>query len=345
MPLIIGQFFCGFTLSQKPNNMAWYEASAVFLFVAIGASISLIAQVYNISGDFPKFILTWSLLGLPLVYIMNSSLVSLLYLFGITFYCCQTNFFEYPKLQTNYWYFALIVGFIPHYYRLLKTKTTANFTLFHNWFVAISILIVLGIFAYQDQNWIFVAYISLLAICYFVGKLDFFENQDLKFNSFYIIGKLGTIFMLFQFSFKSFWTSIYSSKTAIIFSTDFYVSILLTIFGVFLFIRRNKNFRLSEFHVVEIVFLVNLIVFSLGFEMTYLANILVLLIGLSEINRGNQTDNLGILNYGLAIITILIVCRFFDTDLSFAIRGILFLFIGLGFFITNYIMLKKRKKS
>ena len=79
--------------------------------------------------------------------------------------------------------------------------------------------------------------------------------------------------------------------------------------------------------------------------MTYLANILVLLIGVAEINRGNKSNNLGILNYGLAIITILIICRFFDTDMSFAIRGILFLLVGFGFFVTNYITLKKRKKN
>ncbi|MBC7642822.1 MAG: DUF2157 domain-containing protein [Flavobacterium sp.] len=346
LPLLIGQVFCGYTLIQKPNNLTWREASSVFLFVSIGASISLIAQIYNISGDFDKFLLTWYLLGLPLIYLMHSSTVSLLYLVGITFYCCQTNYFEYPKLQTNFWYFLLLIGFLPHYYLLLKKQTESNFTLFHNWFFAISLLVVLGIFAFDQQNWIWVAYISLLAIYYFIGKNDFFEKQDLKFNSFYIIGKLGTIFMLFQFSFNSFWESIFRHQTINLYQNiDFFVALLLSILALSLFIRKNKNFKMQDFHLVEIVFLINLIFIICGFSMTYLANILVLLIGLTEINRGNKLNNLGILNYGLAIITLLIICRFFDTDFSFAMRGLIFMIVGFGFFLTNYLMLKKRQEN
>ena len=36
-------------------------------------------------------------------------------------------------------------------------------------------------------------------------------------------------------------------------------------------------------------------------------------------------------------------CRFFDTNMSFVIRGLLFVAVGVGFFITNYVMLKKQK--
>jgi hypothetical protein len=39
----------------------------------------------------------------------------------------------------------------------------------------------------------------------------------------------------------------------------------------------------------------------------------------------------------------LILCRFFDTDMSFVIRGILFLIVGLGFFLANYWTLKQKK--
>jgi hypothetical protein len=76
-----------------------------------------------------------------------------------------------------------------------------------------------------------------------------------------------------------------------------------------------------------------------------IANGIVLAIGVLEIKRGNQLNNLRILNFGLLIITILITCRFFDTDFSFIVRGILFISLGLGFFLTNYVMLKKRNRN
>ncbi|MEM6542707.1 MAG: DUF2157 domain-containing protein, partial [Bacteroidota bacterium] len=60
---------------------------------------------------------------------------------------------------------------------------------------------------------------------------------------------------------------------------------------------------------------------------------------------GAKQDHLGILNYGLLILTALVVCRFFDTDLSFVVRGIMFVSVGAGFFVANYLMLKKRKAN
>ncbi|HBF19134.1 MAG TPA: DUF2157 domain-containing protein, partial [Cryomorphaceae bacterium] len=45
----------------------------------------------------------------------------------------------------------------------------------------------------------------------------------------------------------------------------------------------------------------------------------------------------------LLIISILAICRFFDRDLSFVARGILFVSVGVGFFLVNYYTLKKRR--
>ena len=345
LPLLIGQFFCGFSIYKKNESIAWRESSSVFLFFAIGASISLIAQIYNISGDFDSFVLTWSILALPLVYCLRSSMVSLLYIIGITVYCCHTNYFIYPKPPINYWYFLLLVGVAPHYFNLLKTKTSSNFTWFHNWFLCISILISLGVFSTDSQNTTCVMYTSMLAVFYFLGKFEFFESQNLKTNSYYILGKLGTIFMLFLFSFKTFWSSAFDNQTYLyaFFQKDVVAAIFLFSFALGLLLQKSKKRTLKHFHIVEIVFILTALFVTFSISMVIVSNILILIFGITEIKRGTKSDNFGILNYGLAIITILVLCRFFDTDFSFAIRGLLFLMVGCGFFFTNYLMLKKRK--
>jgi hypothetical protein len=76
-----------------------------------------------------------------------------------------------------------------------------------------------------------------------------------------------------------------------------------------------------------------------------LTNFFVLAIGILTIREGAKQNHLGILNYGLLIITALVICRFFDTDLSFILRGILFMLVGAGFFAANYWMMKKRKTN
>ena len=104
---------------------------------------------------------------------------------------------------------------------------------------------------------------------------------------------------------------------------------------------------IMEFNLFQYIFIVFTILFGIGF-LNYIipivaVNILVLALGLMTIKIGVNKFHFGVLNYGLLIITALVVCRFFDTDMSFIIRGLLFVGVGVGFFITNYVMLKKQK--
>ena len=52
-----------------------------------------------------------------------------------------------------------------------------------------------------------------------------------------------------------------------------------------------------------------------------LINLIILVFAVNTIRSGAKRNHLGILNYGLLIITALILCRFFDTDFSFVRKG------------------------
>ena len=67
------------------------------------------------------------------------------------------------------------------------------------------------------------------------------------------------------------------------------------------------------------------------------------MIGVMTVREGARHYNLGVLNYGLLIIAALVICRFFDTNLGFVIKGVLFVAVGIGFFLANYWMMKRRK--
>ncbi|MBD3630844.1 DUF2157 domain-containing protein [Cyclobacterium sp.] len=58
LPLLIGQVLCGFVLIKKQESVAWRESSTAFLFLAVGASISLVSQIYHMPGDLGLFLLT-----------------------------------------------------------------------------------------------------------------------------------------------------------------------------------------------------------------------------------------------------------------------------------------------
>ncbi len=95
------------------------------------------------------------------------------------------------------------------------------------------------------------------------------------------------------------------------------------------------------------------IIFTLSFILHFyspfvaasLANIYALAIGILIVRGGVHQNSLGRLNYGLLIITSLVICRFFDANISFIVRGLLFIAVGVSFFAVNYYWLKKRGKT
>ena len=72
-------------------------------------------------------------------------------------------------------------------------------------------------------------------------------------------------------------------------------------------------------------------------------NLTVLALGIAIIRKGLAKLDFPTVNFGLVIISILIICRFFDTDITFALRGILFVTVGAGFFATNYLLIRKKQ--
>ncbi|MES2811585.1 MAG: DUF2157 domain-containing protein [Bacteroidota bacterium] len=345
IPLILGQIACFYSLFKKPESVAWRESSATFLLFAIAASISLVAQVYNINGDFPKFLLTWILLSLPLIYIMRSSFISLLCITGITWYCNVTNY-DYPKTQ-NIYCWLLLLTILPHYYLLLKGNSTSNFTRFHHWFLAAAILICFPSIAEKPNSLLIVGFAAILAVFYFIGKQNFFLNLNQNRNGYWFIGKVGILILLFILSFKAPWIEL--QRQLIEYSyLELIVYTLLFLFGGFLLFKQFQNTEITKINPIGFGFILITILYFIstkteaGFLVT-LTNLFILLIGVYEIRKGSEINSLYKLNFGLACITILIICRFFDTEMSFIIRGLLFIGIGLGFFLLNYYLLKKRK--
>ncbi len=350
LPLFIGQLLCGFTLIKKQDSIAWRESSAAFLFFSVGASISLVSQVYNIPGNLSSFLLTWMLLCFPLIYVMKSSMVSLLYLIGITYYACETSYWSYPSSE-SYPYWVLLSLALPHYYLLYLKNPKSNFMIFHNWLIPLSVVITLGTVAQKTEELMFIAYFSLFGLFYLIGHKDFFIRQKSRNSGYKLLGSLGTIVLLLTLSFNWFWEDLRNSDlqlNEVISTPEFFASTILSLFAVGLLYVHLKDKALNNIQPLVLIFILFIITFVLGLSSpiaVVLINLYVFAVGILTIRDGAQQDHLGILNYGLLVITALVICRFFDTELSFVVRGIMFVSVGAGFFIANYLMLKKRKAN
>jgi uncharacterized membrane protein len=349
LPLLIGQLLCAFAFLKKPGNVAWRESSTVFLFFAVGASIGLVSQIYNIPGNLSTYLLTWMLLTLPLIYVMQSPMTSLLCLVGITYYACETTYWGYPT-SDSYPYWAMLVAILPFYYQLFRKNPLSNFVRFHNWLVPLSLIIVLGTLSNALEEFMFIAYLSLFGLFCLLGTGTWMPQGSSK-NGYTILGSLGTIILLLFLSFNEFWEHLFKKEiqlTEIFASQEFILILLLSCAASLLLYQRIQQKGMRNLSLFSLVFLVFIPIFVIGTMATIavvLVNVLIFLLGVFTIREGSQQHHLGLLNYGLLIITALIVCRFFDTDLSFVARGLLFVGVGAGFFFANYWTIQKRKEK
>ncbi len=345
VPLIAGQLFCGYSIFKKPGNRTWQESSAVFLFFAVGASIALVAQVYNISGNLASFLFTWMLLSFPLIYIMPSSMASLLYIAGITAFCVNDGYGYRAENTYHYWWLLLLV--IPHYLRLVKKYPDSNFTFFHHWVLPISLTICLATLATAADEYLFIAYMSLFAAFYLLGVSGWFNFKRIISNGYLIIGSLGTMIILLVLSFKWFWTSL-ANENELLSLGELLAIVVPSIFALILLFYNIKNRGSQPINPMGFIFILFAAIFFIGLAApvpgVILMNLLVLAAAIFTMQRGQKLHSLGILNYGLLIIAALVVCRFFDTDISFVVRGLLFMAVGAGFFFANSQFIKKRKQ-
>lgn len=342
IPLVVGQLAVGYALFKK-KGVTWREASATFLFFAFGASIALVGQIYNIPGSMPSFLLSWTVLAAPLIYLLKSQAAALLYMVFSMAYACSLGYFN---VHSPWWYLIMLLWIVPHYYKQLKERPLENLTGIWNWVVPLSLLISLGAFVSGDDSIGFLMYVALFGLFYNIGKLSFFTGKKLRVNGYLLLGSIGTITTLLIVSFKWFWAD---SSESLVSSQDLIITGVLLAAGLAVLIYLFQKKQLRPFNLFQYAFLIFTSIYFIRFISPeipmILTNLLVFGLGVFAVHIGSSRGMFSILNYGLLIITMLIGCRFFDTEISYVIRGLLFLVIGAGFFGANYLMHKKQQKQ
>jgi uncharacterized membrane protein len=354
LPLLVGQAACAFTLFKKADNTAWREGSATFLFLAIGAAIAIVSQVYQIDGALSEFLLVWMLLAFPIQYILRSSVASMLLLGGITWYACNVAYFDRPA-DVAWWYFALLAVSCPYYYRLYSDRSESNFFAFHAWLLPLSLIFTLGMFNHlfltsADEELTTLLYVNLMSLLVLIGHFEKLREHRLIANGFLVCGSLCTIGMLLFLTFDDFWESLsFSDMTNTLnfrAAAPYWISFVITLGLLVYMLYRNRDTALNA---KVYAFAVVLVLFLLGFTQPQvsriLANVAVFVFGVFTIRDGARQNKLGILNYGLFILALLILCRFFDTEMSFVARGLLFIAVGAGFFVANLRVLRNRRNA
>jgi hypothetical protein len=290
-----------------------------------------------------SFLLSWLLPGLPIVYLLRSSLASLMYWFGISWYAAL-GYLEYPN-QTPWLFLPLALLALPAYRQHWLQMPDSNFTRFHHLVLPLSAVVALG--AFGSGSLMVAAYIALFGILLWVGSRPALGSS---LNGYRLLGTLGLVILLLVLSFRAFWTEWAREPLiglvegrqaqALLFNGLLWGSLIV----LALRSMQKTSFVQDGLLAGALLFLPVLLIGRAEPLLGQVAtNLLLLAISVAVMWQGTRHDDLRQLNLGLLSLTALIACRFFDMNLSFGLRGLLFVLLGLGFFFVNYRILQKRK--
>jgi uncharacterized membrane protein len=348
LPLIAGQILALWVLLKRPESAAFKEGTATFLSLMVGASIALVCQTYNIPGDAGTFVLSWMLLIAPIVYLMQASLPAAIYLIGITVWA--GTYWNEPLKAVIFWPLAAVI--IPHFIWSLSKELYVLRSIILSLILVIcaSIGSSFSLGKTWDGAWIII-FPSLYSIFYFLGNLDSDKITVNWQRPMRLIGAIGLFVLAFIFTFKEVWkfgtrysygiTRNISDLSAI---PDHIISLSIVAVSMLLFYDfvKRKNITVCLFGAVPLIAIIGYFLKgSTGILPIIIFNVYLLYMSVSRIISGIRNNSLGIVNSGMLMLGILIIARFFDSDISFIIKGLVFIAVGIGFLITNMALARR----
>jgi len=343
-PLLAAQILVIYTLIKKSDNTIWKETAGIVLFFAFAATVFIISQIYNISDPEWNFYVLWVVLCIPVVYILDASVLSLLCIGLITMYIIAHGFNSQHILSQLYYYLS-IVALIPYYILFLRKKSGSNAASWFQWMIVLSLVLATFTLGAHGSSFLIFTFMALFSFFYNLGKSSYFEGRSETVNAFKKMGQIGIAIVLIVSGFYEFWDDVLGDwlDEFTLFSGAFIAGFIYAIASFILYLKRSA-FSPKHLLDLDLVLWPFIIIFFTHTPFSaLLCNVLGLATGISILLRGVREDQLLTINFGLFIIATLILSRFFESDLSYLIRGIVFAVLGLAFFFTNYYLTRKSK--
>ena len=320
LPLLTGQAACGYLLFKKGLTSWWGEAAAAFTALSIGAAIAMVHQVYNLpDSSFASFLTLWLILALPTLYLMRSRATAVLYYIGIGTLCVLGDREEWTTYYTSLAAFALI---LPFYIWHIRHQANSAITYAFHWLTVVFTGIALSILsANLRDNSTILWFVLLSAIYIMIGK---YLQTSIYYNAYKVAALLCIPICFFIEDFLFF---------------DSNYTLCISIIAKYYYIDKKEK-KLDLVLVFPLLY-----IFSNYLFHYFIYHFIILALGAYYIWKGFKSERSLLVNYGLAVISIEVAIRFFDSSLPFIFKGIIFILLGVGFFIANYFILKQKKNA
>lgn len=352
-PVVLG---AALSLAARAKNggTAWREAAGLFHSLAVGASVALVGQTYHLSGNLPGFLLTWALLVLPLAFLLRSTGAHVIYLALIGGWSVAAQ--EAYGQAAAFWLLALPpVAFLVQRLRADRCGNEAALA-----FAAVLLTACVCTGATFERTvpglWI-VAYSALLSGAGLLG-LWLYGARDGWGNVPKTFGLLGMAVLAYVFTWSEPWHEIgwrhlrngwqyqgwgvwYDGGLTLVFLAGWLLAALKAF-------RRDsvETLTLAAFPLIATAcFSVGTVVQAADSINALVFNVFLFYLGVMYIVLGCRNEKLRQLNGGMALLSLLLVTRFFDTGFSYLARGLVFIALGAVFLFVNVVMARRKKEK
>lgn len=190
-------------------------------------------------------------------------------------------------------------------------------------------------------------YFSLIPSFYYFVIANFIpKTKNTLLSAEHILILSFQLLILLVASFEGFWLSfVFKQKD---FTGMQLLILTVIILGMLvLAFKSYKNIQSQFGGLLGIISLVVPILIFIGcispVGIQHLFTVLLLLLGVVSLIFGARKSNLTLANLSLGLIGLIMFCRFLDLKMSLTVKGILFITIGLSFFLANYFIIKNKK--
>lgn len=322
-PLVAAQGLCLYTFFKKYDSAPFREGGAVLLSLAFFATVALIGQIFHTSSDMESYMLLCLLLTLPAAYFFRSRTAISIYVFGSLF-----SSWAWPV-----WVVLLIAGLsLPYFYFMLvhaSRRRGDNYLL-----LLLSLLVFDAIFL-SSGYWLGIY--ETMVLCSFAMLLIDALFRRLGGEYFFTSAKFLSIFIMTTVILTTALNLSYREEINIV------MLMITAVIAIVYFVLRTG--RLSDLSSTDLMLGAGIIL-AIGARSAGLTGFLLAIgLGIFYIVQGSRTLMLRKINYGMALIILIILMRFFDSALGLLGRGVLFILAGSVFLGFNLYISRKRKEK
>ena len=359
-PLLAAQGLAAWVLWRNQPSAAWREGAAVMLALALVASVALIQQTYHVSSDYDELLLPCLLLALPVVYLLGSSAVAVLYLVGVLAWAGAADVTGASDVKgtASLAVWLLAIPLAPHVWMAARADRYALRPVFLMWAVALWAGVALAFVVVGgdvDDVVPMVGYPALYAVMVLAGAVWFGRGASLWRRPVETVGAAGVAVSAYVLTFRGVWDDLayhdgelaaalrnYPAAAAV---AAVLVLASLALAGVCLWRRRPWRLVLGAAPALALLGVGIFYATRSASAPAWMFNAYMLALAAAALVTGFRQRRLAMANLGVLLVAMLMVARFFDSEMGFLVKGIACIAAGAGFLVTNLVVHRLRRRA